>query len=390
MKQPDGYIDPEKPHLVCLLQRSLYGLKQAARAWNIKFNDALISIGFVRSEADYCLYIKGVGGGESVYIVMHVDDVLCVGPNEKVKETFDLLSGIFEMKDLGPVSHYLGVEIEKHEGSFLLHQAKKVEKLVKEFGLQDSKPVKTPMDAGFYRSNHESPSLPDNKRYRQAIGSLMYLSTTTRPDIFSAVGILARRVEKPSQADWNAVKRIIAYLNCTQHVKFRLGREEDMTLKCYVDADWAGDVADRKSISGYLFKIGSSCVAWFCRKQTSVALSSTEAEFVAASMATQEAVWMRQLLQDLGFPQDGPTSLMEDNQSCIKFIENERASSRIKHLDVKRCFVHDMVKKKEVKLKYCPSEENDADLLTKPLTPVRFKIIKSRIGLTGVNVERGC
>lgn len=148
-----------------------------------------------------------------------------------------------------------------------------------------------------------------------------------------------------------------------------------------MDADWAGDNTDRKSISGHVFRIGDACVGWSCKKQATVALSSTEAEFIAAAIVTQEAVWMRMLLKDVGYKQKQPTTIFEDNQSCIKFIQNEKAAGRIKHLNVKRSFIRDVMEKGEVSVDYCPSEDNIADILTKPVPAGNFKNFASRIGL---------
>ena len=382
MTQPEGFENQNSKNLVCKLQKSLYGLKQAARAWNEKINGVLIDNGFRRSDADSCLYVK-LEEGSYTYIVIHVDDILCAGSEEGVQKAFQLLSLSFELKDLGTASNYLGVEIE-HDGlDYFIHQRRKIEDLVTQFGLQDAKPVKIPMEAGFMNSNAESTLLSDNRKYRQAIGSLLYLAVTSRPDISSAVGILSRRVEKPTQSDWNAVKRVVSYLKSTLDIKLRLSSQDEIKLNCYVDADWAGDREDRKSISGCLFRVGSSCVGWLCKKQTSVALSSTEAELVAASTGVQEAVWIRMLLKDMGHPQETATSIFEDNQSCMKFIENDKASARIKHLDVRKFYMKDLIHKREISLEYCPTDDNLADILTKPIAGKKFQEFRARFGFIG-------
>lgn len=380
MQQPEGFESQDNPNSVCKLQKSLYGLKQSARAWNEKLDKTLIAAGFKRSDGDCCLYIKH-WEDNTIYLVVHVDDILCASSIDGIRHAESIISFSFQLKDLGNISNYLGVEVEKNNTGYYIHQRQKIEKLVTGFGLNEAKPARTPMEGGFFQATMESPLLPDNIKYRQAIGSLLYLSTMSRPDISAAVGILARRVEKPSHSDWNAVKRVIRYLKSTCDMKLRLGSENDITLCCYVDADWAGDSGDRKSISGVLLKVGNNPIAWFCKKQTTVSLSSTEAEFTALSFAVQEIVWLRMLLKDMGYNQTDATAVYEDNLSCIRFIENEKSSARIKHLDVKRCFVKDLINKRDISLNYCPSEENEADILTKPLLSRKFLELTVKIGL---------
>ncbi|KAM4045526.1 uncharacterized protein ACNLHF_009382 [Anomaloglossus baeobatrachus] len=172
--------------------------------------------------------------------------------------------------------------------------------------MKETKGVSTPMES-FYLKLEEDDLLHNNEKYRQAVGALLYISTITRPDITTAVGILCRYVEKPRQKDWNAVKRVLRYLKETQGVNLKLSAAGNLKLTGYADADWAGDSQDRKSTSGYVFKIGESSISWSSRKQVSVALSSTEAEYVSTAYASQEIIWLKQLMDDLGKPLTQPT-----------------------------------------------------------------------------------
>ncbi|KYQ49640.1 Copia protein [Trachymyrmex zeteki] len=177
--------------------------------------------------------------------------------------------------------------------------------------------------------------LPHNTQYREVIGSLLYLATVSRPDISTAVGILSCRVEKPTEQDRKAAKRVIRYLGVsTLDKKLYLPSTGKMKLECFVDADWAGDRTDRKSTSGYVFRLGDEIIAWSSKKQTSVTVSSTEAEYIAASHASKELLWLRQLLKDMSFPAEEPTIINEDNQGCIRLIESSRCGARTKHIDV--------------------------------------------------------
>ncbi|XP_075164053.1 uncharacterized protein LOC142236702 [Haematobia irritans] len=179
--------------------------------------------------------------------------------------------------------------------------------------------------------------------YQETIGSLIYLAVNSRPDIAASVSILSQHVSQPMEEDWTEVKRLLKYLKGSRNLKLKLGSNEDLNqgLIGFVDADWAQNLIDRKSLSGYVFKFNGGCVSWSCHKQQSVSLSSTEAEYIALAEATQEAIWLRRLLTDFGIQIETPTEIFEDNQSCIKLVENEKFSRRTKHVDTKYHFIRD-------------------------------------------------
>ncbi|XP_073424204.1 uncharacterized protein [Dendrobates tinctorius] len=182
-----------------------------------------------------------------------------------------------------------------------------------------SKPkgASTPMDSSHLKLEGEEDLLPSNESYRQAVAALLYIVTTTCPAITATVGILCRRVSKPCQRDWNAIKRIFKYIKEIQSLNLKISVSGDLTHRGYVGADWAGDSSDQKSTSGYLFKLGENSIFWSSRKQVSVALSSTEAEYVSTAYASQEVIWLKQLLQDFGKPLAQPTVIYEDNQGLL-------------------------------------------------------------------------
>lgn len=384
MEQPPGFKDEQRSDLVCKLCRSIYGLKQAARAWNIKINEVLTHQNFLRSKADPCLYTKKLAN-RWVYMLIYVDDILiCFEQERDEAEILKKLNQHFDTKDLGNIKNYLGIQIEREEdGSFLLNQRHKIQEIIETFGMEDAKPVKAPMETNYLKEmNCQDNPLPTNTQYRKAIGKLLYLTTATRPDIAATVGILCRKVSMSSKKDWNAVKRIIRYLKGTSHYKLKLPASDEITLTGYVDADWAGDTSDRKSTSGYLFFLSGGAISWTSRKQLSVTLLSTEAEYVAAAQASQEVIWLRQLLTDLGQPQLGPTEIYEDNQGCLVLAHMEGVNSRTKHIDVKFHFLRDLQEQGLLELLYCPTEDMTADILTKPLTAERHSRLTKKIGLT--------
>jgi hypothetical protein len=384
MKQPEGYHEGEG-NLVCRLNKSLYGLKQGAVEWNRKLHDILTRNNFTRSQNDACLYSKRVKS-DWMYICIHVDDLTVASTATTLYRTFEeQMNEILVMKDLRDVKQYLGLQIERDEnGVFLLHQTNYINKKLREFGLSDSKRLKIPLDPGYQKQLFQQPDMKDKEVYRQAIGSLLYLATNTRPDIAVSTSILARKVNNPSEADWTETKRVFKYLNYTKDKRLKLGdtlQWNDIQLTGYADADWGGDSTERKSNSGCIFKYLGAPIVWASRKQTLVALSSTEAEYISLSEAAQEAVCLRRLLTDFNQQIIGPTVIYEDNQSCIKLLQDERSSHRTKHIATKYHFVRDLFKSGEIDVKYCPSETMTADILTKPLGPEKLRQLTQDLGL---------
>lgn len=228
------------------------------------------------------------------------------------------------------------------------------------------------MEPGYIKSESNENVLPNNTKYRQAIGALLYIATISRPDITAAVNILSRRNEKPRQQDWNAAKRVIAYLYSTKELNLTISTNEPPTLKCYADADWAGDKSDRKSTSGSLYTLGSVPIQWTSRKQNCVALSSAEAEFISAGSTVQEILWIVKILEDLDLPQQYPITIYEDNQSTIKMIESAKYTPRTKHIDIRYHLIKDLREKGTVNIEYCPTKLMIADVFTKPVPKPQF------------------
>ncbi|GBM89165.1 Retrovirus-related Pol polyprotein from transposon TNT 1-94 [Araneus ventricosus] len=277
MSQPEGYIEAGQEQKVCKLNKAIYGLKQAARAWHLKIGESLIKYGFEQSKADPCLF-KFANNGNPMYIIVYVDDLLIAGKEEDIRKIIKELEEEYELKNLGEVNYYLGINIERtKEGNFALNQKNKIEEIVEKFNLKEAKPTNIPMDPNYLKQEGEDDILPNNTQYRKAVGALLYIATVSRPDIAVAVNILSRRNEKPRERDWNAVKRIIRYLKTTAELKLIINMDKEPILTAFCDADWANDKSDRKSTSGSVFKLGNCTIQWMSKRQNCVALSSTEA-----------------------------------------------------------------------------------------------------------------
>jgi hypothetical protein len=261
-------------------------------------------------------------------------------------------------------------------------QDKYVENLLIKFSMNDSKPVGTPMETGFDLYSPKE-ARKEERPYRQLIGSLVHLANYTRPDISHAVGVLSRYLDSYEEGHWIAAKRILRYLKGTTNFGLWFdgmydGKPKD--LVGFVDSDWAGDKSDRKSTTGWMMRIGNATVTWKSQKQNSVALSTAEAEYIAAASATQEVMWMKQVLKDCGIKM-GTVILKEDNQSCIALTKNPVKQTRTKHIDIRYHYIRDLVEQREIMLEYVDTKENMADLFTKPLTKEQGNVLKEMMGV---------
>lgn len=369
---PDGVLVDKSN--VLKLNRSLYGLKQASRCWNKKFTEFLKSYGFVQSQADYCVYVRNVENIK-VILIIYVDDALIISSSKKIiKDIISFLKQAFKIKELN-LSYFVGIEVLKFDNCICLHQREYIEQIVKIFNMSECNPASTPADPNVVISK----SLEDstvNFPYREAIGSLLFLCSVSRPDISFAVNMLSRYINNPNQEHVVALKRVIRYLKNTKNVCIRYGESSD--LIGYSDADFAGDVDTRKSTTGYIFLMNGGPVTWLSQKQKTIALSTTEAEFVAASESAKEILWLQQLLMDLGERYDC-IELYVDNQSAIKLINNPVFHKRTKHIDVKYNFIREKVENGFINISYVSSKNQFADILTKPLHTQSFVFLREQI-----------
>uniref|UniRef100_A0AAV1VFF0 Polyprotein n=1 Tax=Peronospora matthiolae TaxID=2874970 RepID=A0AAV1VFF0_9STRA len=369
----------------CLeLIKAIYGLKQASRVWNETFDEFICSIGFQASGFDPCLYIM-TSEGHCVFVLVYVDDVLVTGSSlEMIARTKNDLKTRFEMTDSGKCAFVLGIELlDGEDGSVTMCQRRYVDDVLKRFGMDECKAVASPVDVSSRLVPSNSASKVDVP-FREAVGALMHLTTATRPDIAYAVSFVSRFMEKPQEEHWVAVKRIFRYLQGTKMHGICYKPSAKIDFRGYSDADWAGDLADRKSTSGYVFMLLGAPVSWGSKKQPSVSLSTSEAEYIALSLAIQEGKWINRLLCEImaAANEEGPELVIrEDNQSCIKMTKNPVNHGRAKHIDIKYHHIRDEVKRGEVKLEYCETTLMLADIMTKGLHGPRHKDLTAALGI---------
>jgi transposase InsO family protein len=388
MDQPKGFIQEGREHLKCKLKKAIYGLKQSGREWYNDIDGTLANEGFTRSDADHSLYIKQTSE-YLLIVIVYVDDLIILASNMTMMKVLkDKLQAKYEMSDLGELHFCLGVEFKRDRvaRTITMSQTKYLEDVLKRFDMQDCKPLGTPLDV-----HSKLPKLTDEELkqyegemegipYKQAVGSLMYAMVATRADLAYAVSVVSQYMAKAGPMHWKAVKRIMRYLKGTLDFKLCLGGKH-VTLRGYCDADWAGDTNDRRSTTGYVFFVGNGAISWNSKRQPTIALSTTEAEYMATSQCTKEALWLRKLLDDVGYVQDKATLIMCDNQGSIALAKNPTHHSRTKHIDIQHHFIREKLEKEEIELKYCPTEDMVADVLTKALAKERHQTLTKAMGL---------
>ena len=375
---------------VCLLRKSLYGLRQSGVQWHKKLVNTLYTLGFKAMPQDPCMFVcekKHKNKESLIYIAIYVDDMLLASNNivwlSEIKKS---LSQSFETKDLGKIDRCLGIEFTCDKNRVCLRQTQYVNKLLMRFNMSECKPVLTPMEINCKLSKPEYVNTKEMEiyPYQRLIGALLYLSVSTRPDIAYTVNYLSQFNSNYNSDHWKAAKRVLRYLKGTSDYGIEY-EKTGLPLFGVVDADWASDAVDRRSYSGYAFILAGSVVSWEARKQRTVALSSTEAEYMALSEATKEAMYFQSLLRDLGVSIDNEQIvLFNDSQSAIKLVLNNSYHSRTKHIDVRHHFVREVYERELIDLKYLSTERMPADVLTKSLSNVKHRECLVNLGMVNV------
>ncbi|KAI5699156.1 hypothetical protein M8J77_025850 [Diaphorina citri] len=386
----DVYLYPPKgmtlsDNQVFKLKKSLYGLKQSAQCWNKKFDELMTKLGFQRSENDFCMYSK-FDNDTVIYLLVYVDDIILASSSQSLIEKVQkCLSDNFKLKDKGELKNFLGLEINHNRnlGILTIKQSKYAEKLVKRFNMEFSKVSQIPIEPKLNFTNIEKSS---GKPYRELIGSLMYIMLGSRPDLAFAVNFFSRFQNNYSDEIWSAAKKILSYIKNTLNYGLVYKKSTNCNIpviESYVDSDWGNDNLDRKSISGYLFKIHGNIVKWVTRKQTSVALSSTEAELIALCTCVTDGLWLNKILSDLNVDVD-KIIIHEDNQGCLNILKNPENNRRVKHVDVKYNFVCNKINSGEIVVHYICTNQQIADILTKGLSIANFVKFRNMLGVEDI------
>ena len=384
--QPLGF--EKGKNLVARMVKSIYGSKQGARNWNKRLNEEMAKLNMKPLQSDNCVYIHGTLKEVKNFVmaIIYVDDILLLSHNSATSISNKIekeLSTIFEIRKVstGPKYEYLGIEIHRKADCINLIQSKLSKKILERFELGGEKLWATPMDSTYVLGQAIEGESRTNEPYRSIVGSLMYLATSTRPDISFAVGMLSRFLENPGEKHWIAAKRVVGYIRGTLNNGLCFKKDKLIEVQGWSDSDWAADTETGKSVGGYCIKLAGCLVSWKSKRQRTIATSSTHAEIEACYNGTLEGLWINGLLKELGMEGMEPTLWNLDNQPMIAVINSERNIDRVKHLLVKVYYLRQLIESQQIKTTYCPTGEMSADIFTKPIAATLFNRHKHGIGV---------
>ncbi|KAK6131471.1 hypothetical protein DH2020_034779 [Rehmannia glutinosa] len=383
MKIPPGFATHKTEGKVCRLKKALYGLKQSPRAWFDRFSKAMITFGYKQSNADHTMFIKYLNGKITILIV-YVDDIVVTGNNqEEMSRLKKHLATEFEIKDLGRLRYFLGIEVARSEKGIFISQRKYVLDLLKETGMLGCKPANTPIEAN-HGLKENIGELVDIDRYQRLVGRLIYLSHT-RPDIAYAVSIASQFMHSPRTTHLDAVFRILRYLKSCPGKGLLFSSNGHLGIEAYTDADWGGSPNDRRSTSGYCVFIGGNLVTWRSKKQGLVARSSAEAEYRVMAQGVCELLWVKKLMQDIHLLQEESLLLHCDNKAAINIAHNPVQHDRTKHIEIDRFFIKEKLDDKSLRISYTDSRSQLADIFTKGLSGRLFHSFVCKMGMKDIH-----
>ncbi|KAK2388029.1 putative mitochondrial protein [Trifolium repens] len=365
MKAPPG-LTLDSPDLVCKLQRSLYGLKQASRQWNSKLTETLTSTGYIQSKADYSLFTKKTSLGYTA-ILVYVDDLVLGGTDiNEINHLKALLDSKFSIKDLGSLKYFLGIEVARSKIGVSLCQRKYTLDLLQDSGLLAAKPVNTHMQP--HLQLHQSPGnvLTDPTPYRRLVGRLLYL-THSRPEISYVVSKLSQFLASPTDTHMLAALHVLKYLKNNPGQGLFFSASSPLSLQGYSDSDWGACPDTRRSTTGFCYFLGTSLISWKSKKQTVISRSSSEVEYRALAQAACEGQWLLYLLKDFLVQHDSPITLYCDNKSAMHIAVNPVFHERTKHIEIDCHVVRDKVQANIIQLLPIPTKDQIVDLFTKSL-----------------------
>lgn len=411
MEQPEGYSTASRgeQRLVCKLQKALYGLKQAGRAWNEKILDALLQLHFTPLDSDSCVFVHQ-GDCYVMFIVLYVDDLLIFSSSlPRLVHLKGKLSQLFEMTDMGEAHYILGLKItrDRSKRQLSLSQQEYVRRVVERYGMTNCNPASTPLTTGTVLSKNDCPfTLPttpatiNGHTYASIVGALMYAMLGTRPDLAYSVGCLSRFNSNPGATHVAALKHVLRYLAGTTDYQLVYGtpptsvahhngsnHSAPFEVFGYCDSDYAACVDERLSVAGWVFIAAGGATSWQSQKQKAVALSTVEAEYMAACAASKEGVWQRAILDQVGVSTGHAMLILTDNQGAMALAKNPNHHQRSKHIDVRYHYVRQQVAKRTVRFDYVATADQAADQLTKPLSKVQHDRCLAAMGLRSASAS---
>ncbi|UYV67664.1 hypothetical protein LAZ67_5001520 [Cordylochernes scorpioides] len=383
MEQPAGFVQDRNK--VCKLNKSIYGLPQSGRSWYEKFSQVLHDCGLEKLKSDPCLF-KWKNEDKYFYVGIYVDDFITVSDSEDTSNRFiNKLRHHLEIKDVTCKGMFLGIKIIQDKEGISLQQSHYVQQILQKYGMETCKEVPTPGSKEINLDNHIEDDNCEQHTYQEALGMLMFLAVNTRPDIAYITGKLSQYSKQPKQIHWTAIKRVMRYLRGTIDLGVKFERGKTGILKSYADASWS-TTHDGKSYGGYVLKLGEATIDWKSSKQPLVALSTMEAEMIAACESCCQIKWIINLLRELGEWNfmEKPTAIYTDSQSLINWISSPKQSSRYRHINRKYHFLRDCYESRDICLLYKPSQDLVADIFTKDLSRDQMKKHLESLSIVGI------
>ncbi|GKD33055.1 ribonuclease H-like domain, reverse transcriptase, RNA-dependent DNA polymerase [Tanacetum coccineum] len=378
--QPEGFVQQGNSGKVYKLTKALYGLRQAPRAWNVKLDQTLKSLDFKKCNLEQAVYTKR-SKNSTLIVGVYVDDLIITGTPKKEIEVFkSQMEEKFEMSDLGLLAYYLGIEVTQTGGEITIKQTGYINKILKETSMMDSNDAKIPMDPGTKLVKAEDGNSVDATYYRSLIGSLRYL-LHTRPDLSYSVGLLSRFMQDPKDHHLKAVKQVIRYIKGTKEHGIIYKKEGGCKITGYSDSSYGINTDQGKGTTGIVFYFGESPITWCTQKQPTVALSSCESEFMAATGAACQALWLKRLLSELTGWEEKRITLKVDNVSAIALVRNPVFNGRSKHIDIRYHFIRECVENGHINVEHISGELQRADILTKALPRLKFVTMRQMLGV---------
>ncbi|XP_058071232.1 uncharacterized mitochondrial protein AtMg00810-like [Magnolia sinica] len=361
----------------------------ASKSWKLWQMD--VKNAFLHGEIDQDIYMEQPSGfqskrhqdyeGKLAIVLVYVDDLIITGDNDsEIERTRENLFVRFQMKELGELKHFIGLEIDQSNKGRFLCQQKYAKDLLKKYGMLECKPIAKPIEVNARLCSEEGKDLEDVTMYQQIVGILIYF-TLSRPDIAYAVGVVSRFIQIPKKPQLEAVCQILRYVKGTIDLGLLYKKSGVCKIVGYCDADYGGDHDTRRSTTGYVFNLGSGAISWCSKRQPTVSLSTTEAEYRAMAMAAQESTWLIHLMRDLHQLDDYPMILRRDNLSAFCLAENPVFHARTKYVEVHYHFVREKVLQEEIEMSHVKTDDQVADILTKGLSNTKFTEFKKQLGM---------
>nr|GFA77369.1 ribonuclease H-like domain, reverse transcriptase, RNA-dependent DNA polymerase [Tanacetum cinerariifolium] len=362
--QPEGFVQQRNSRKVYKLIKALYGLRQAPR-WNVKLDQTLKSLDFKRCNLEQAVYTRR-SKTSTLIVGVYVDDLIITAPRKEIDVFKSQMKEKFEMSDLGLLAYYLGIEVTQTGGEITIKQTGYINKILKETSMTDINDTKIPMDPGTKLVKAEDGNTVDATYYRSLIGSLKYL-LHTRPDLSYSVGLLSRFMQDPKDHHLKAVKQVIRYIKGTKEHGIIYKKEGGCKITSYSDSSYGINTDQGKGTTGILFYFGESPITRCTQKQPTMALSSCESKFLAATGAACQALWLKRLLSELDGWKEERITLKVDNISAIALVRNPVFHGRSKHIDIRYHFIQECVENGHINVEHVSEELQRADILTKAL-----------------------